>query len=344
MIRIVALVLLVACTASGDGGSAAPRTIEGSGSAVTSRGAPSVTVAHAVGDAIASMQIAALIERADLALEHSLRLDPALPGDAAFDRSPVANAYAAACDAGAPRGCWMAISVIDWPHHEKINFKKLKAQIAHNCDEGDMLSCRAIDDGPWRARRRAPRPIDPTPCPAGDACAIADARYDCQLGFFERCKQGGADPAVAHRLHDLVFEGCRAGLVGECHGLADVTSESINERWYKLVSERRFALEQICKITLERCDDFAATYFNYPPTDLHDDPTKRREALERACQLGEGYVQRDACRTLLTQYESVAPLQEPLQELVPGRAKALRAWLKAHPAPKLPDYVRAKKR
>lgn len=267
----------------------------------------------------------ALLAKADQALDASVKLDASRPRDTPLDRSAVHAAYAAACEAGAPRGCWMASQVVDPAHPDMVDQQRFVDRVRQHCDAGHMLSCRWLIDGVWHARRRAPRTLDATRCPVGEACAQADLRYECDMGFSESCRPSENSEVAYAALEAKTYarwrDGCRAGLLGDCASVANMQPNGLDGQDAEIV----FARDLRCKVTLKDCPRLAAMFFAAAPD-------KARDALERGCQLGTGYYQYIACAELSAGYTRTG--SDKLKELVPGRSDALVAWLRTHPDPR----------
>lgn len=290
---------------------------------------------------------AALATAADRALADSVRLDYRRPEtDGGLQRDNVRQLFWDACQAGDHRSCWLSSEVRDQGAAKEQVAPAPDSILRQACQSGDVMSCRAIHDGAFIMRHRvgAGSAERASPCPAGDVCPMEDARKECALGFPESCRSainGSPRPPDAAELASkaarLEREGCKAGLIDECAGLFFATSSVVANGGLgmdgdvDLVQARAdyvLAGETLCTLTLRNCEKLSQAYGE---TDL----TKARDAMERTCQFHALAKTRvDACAGLAVRYESEANGVISWPEPVPGRRKALQAWLDNHPKAK----------
>lgn len=255
---------------------------------------------------LASLSTTEIAMLADLTLHSSPSVDYARP----MNRKPTERRetmrkwFRELCARGDHDACrkeaWLRAP--DAPHVQDVG--TAFQHVAEECESGDMLSCGALpmDLPPFWGPSRFPdlpgatsrgRTCAPDPMPDCDLNAV---RLECFAGLPLACTElyavadDGHRAALAARTREVRDASCRAGNLFEC----DV--DDVRECEYK--------------------DDCAGLS---GAAAARGDRLRERDLLERTCQYTSAW---GACEILVGDYG-----RHTYPEPVPGRARALKAWI-----------------
>lgn len=254
--------------------------------------------------------VAELVRRADEALAATLKPDYDRPMVQKPDGLAwVSELYLEACRAGDRRSCWLADSI--------NSTEATAAMVRDHCLAGDLMSCRAVRspagaEPDRRLRGWVGRALSCDGADCEETVRTRCERLDCREPMQQECAAGfpvscwnrdlnTEDQQAYAQAVALAREGCRAGILAECHWL-----------WRDGLggSDLKLAAHQLCTQAAVKC---GVSVFVQD-----DDRTMSRDAEERACQYGKSVEQDAACFSLIHGYHD-----RWYREPVPGRGRAL---------------------